>query len=186
MLRPGGVGDHRPVRGAVMAKSGQRKCLCCGLFFDSDHRNRKRQLFCSAADCRRASKAASQSRWVSHPDNVGYFKDPVHVARAQAWREAHPGHVRGRPRKSSALQDPLIVQAHDSKEKNGKRTGLTLQDLLNPPSPALAGLIAHLFAVPLQEDLVVTTRLLVQLGRDILDPGGNAHGDAGHEDKRAL
>ena len=25
-----------------MAQSGQRKCLCCGLFFESDHRNRKR------------------------------------------------------------------------------------------------------------------------------------------------
>ena len=169
-----------------MAESGQRKCLCCGLFFDLDHRNRKRQLFCSATDCRRASKAASQARWVSNPDNVGYFKDPVHVARARAWREAHPGHAHGRPRKTSALQDSLIVQVRDSKEENGKRTGLTLQDLLNPPSPALAGLIAHLFAVTLQEDLAVTTRLLVQIGRDMLDPGGRTQGDAGHEDRRAL
>jgi hypothetical protein len=169
-----------------MAKSGQRKCLCCGTFFDSDHRNRKHQLFCSAADCRRASKAASQARWVSHPDNVGHFKDPLHVARAQAWREAHPDHARGRPRKSPALQDSLIVQAHDSKEEKGKRTRATLQELLNPPSPLLVGIIAHLFAVPLQEDLVITTRLLVQFGRDILGAGDHAHGYAVRGDKRAL
>ena len=108
------------------------------------------------------------------------------MARAQAWREAHPDHARGRPRKSPALQDSLIVQAHDSKEEKGKRTRATLQELLNPPSPLLVGLIAHLFAVPLQEDLVITTRLLVQFGRDILGAGDHAHGDAVHEDKRAL
>ena len=154
-----------------MAKAGQRKCMSCGEFFNSDHRNRNSQLFCSAAGCRRASKAASQARWVSDPDNVGYFKDPTHVARARAWREAHPGHTRDTPRKSSALQDPLIAQAHDFKEENGKRTGSALQDLLDPSSPALAGLIAHLFGVTLQDDLTATARLLVQLGQDLLGGG---------------
>ena len=75
-----------------MAQSGQRKCLCCGLFFDSDHRNRRQQRYCSAGACRRASKgrraskAASQALWLTHPDNAGYFRDPVHVARVQTWR----------------------------------------------------------------------------------------------------
>ena len=41
-----------------MAQSGQRKCLCCGLFFLPDRRNRERQRYCSAADCAAASKAA--------------------------------------------------------------------------------------------------------------------------------
>ena len=61
-----------------MAQSGQRKCLCCGLFFDPDPRNRERQRYCSAADCRRASKAASQAVWLNRPDNVGYFRGAVH------------------------------------------------------------------------------------------------------------
>jgi len=155
-----------------MAKAGQRKCMSCGEFFNSDHRNRNRQLFCSAAGCRRASKAASQARWVNDPDNVGYFKDPTHVARARAWREAHPGRTRGTPRKSTALQDPLIAQALDFTEENGKRTGSALQDLLNPSSPVLAGLIAHLFDVTLQDHLTATARLLVQLGQDFLGGGG--------------
>ena len=161
-----------------MAKAGQRKCMSCGEFFDADPRNRNRQLFCSAADCRRASKAASQARWVNKPDNVGYFIDPSHVARARAWREAHPGQTRGTPRKPSALQDLLIAQALDFKEENCKRTGSALQDLLNPSSPALAGLIAHLFGVTLQDDLMATARLLVQLGQDLLGGGDHASSDA--------
>ena len=44
-----------------MAQSGQRKCLCCGLFFDLDHRNLTRQRYRSATESRRASKAASQA-----------------------------------------------------------------------------------------------------------------------------
>lgn len=74
-----------------MAQRGQRKCLCCGLFFDPDHRNRERQRYCSAADCKRASKAASQAVWLARPENAEYFRDPVHVARGQAWRAVHPG-----------------------------------------------------------------------------------------------
>ena len=69
-----------------MAQSGQRKCLCCGEFFDLDHRNRDRQKFCSAPACRRASKASSQAAWLTKPHNAAYFRDPVHVARVQAWR----------------------------------------------------------------------------------------------------
>ena len=59
-----------------MAQSGQRKCLCCGLFFDPDARNRERQRYCSAADCAGASKAASQATWLARPENSGYFRDP--------------------------------------------------------------------------------------------------------------
>ncbi len=74
-----------------MAQSGQRKCLCCGNFFDLDHRNRERQRFCSTTQCRHASKGASQAAWLAQPQNSGYFRDPVHVTRVQAWRAAHPG-----------------------------------------------------------------------------------------------
>jgi hypothetical protein len=159
-----------------MEQSGQRKCLCCGLFFDSDHRNRKRQRYCSASACRRASKAASQAAWLTHPDNVGYFRGSVHVARVQAWRAAHPGYGRGRHRAPRALQDPLIAQAPDSIEQcaiRGKSAEApvepALQDSLTTLAPALAGLIAHLFSVTLQDDMAATTRRLVQLGHDVIN-----------------
>ena len=166
-----------------MAQPGQRKCLCCGSFFDLDHRNRERQRFCSATQCRRASKAASQAAWLAQPQNSGYFRDPVHVARVRVWRAAHPGYSRGKPRRAPALQDPLIQQVLDSVEQYPIRGELAaasaLQDLLEAPSPVLAGLIAHLFEVTLQEDIAATTRRLVQLGHDVINRSRDEDSQAG-------
>jgi hypothetical protein len=159
-----------------MAQAGQRKCLCCGLFFKPDHRNRQRQRYCSSAPCQRASKAGSQAAWLAQPQNKDYFAGPVHVSRVQAWRAAHPGYSRGKARKGPALQDTLIAQVDESIEKYAVHTApadaretVALQDLFNAPSPLLAGLIAHLFEVGLQEDFAVTTRHLVQLGQDLIN-----------------
>jgi hypothetical protein len=161
-----------------MAQSGQRKCLCCRLFFELDHRNRKRQRYCSAAACRRASKAASQTTWLAHPQNSEYFCGPVHVARVQAWRAAHPGSGRGRQRPRRALQDSLIAQVPKPIEESANRGEFTappavpaLQDSWNTLPPALTGLIAHLFCVTLQDDMAATTRHLVQLGNDMINRG---------------
>ena len=158
-----------------MAQSGQRKCLCCSTFFDLDHRNRERQRYCANAECRRASKAASQAAWLAQAQNGGYFCDPVHVARVQAWRVAHPGYSRGKPRRPRTLQDPLITQATERVEECPIRGEIAaapsptaLQDLLKAPTPLLAGLIAHLFAFTLQDDISAATRRLVQLGHDVI------------------
>ncbi|MEO7128649.1 MAG: hypothetical protein ABI040_07265 [Rhodoferax sp.] len=162
-----------------MAKAGQRKCVCCGAFFSPDHRNRDRQRYCSAVDCRLASKCASQANWLAKPQNTDYFRGPVHVQRVQAWRTAHPAYSAAKPGKSpapKALQDGLMVQAHDCVEETAKRTEMpepacegALQDLLNASTPMLAGLIAHLFDLTLQEDIASTTRRLVQMGHDLID-----------------
>jgi hypothetical protein len=66
--------------------------LTSELFFFPDHRTGERQRYCCAADCRRASLAASQAAWLARPPNNDYFIGPVHVARVQAWRAAHPGY----------------------------------------------------------------------------------------------
>jgi len=162
-----------------MAKDGQRKCLCCEIFFFSDPRNRERQRYCSNTVCRLASKSASQAAWLAQSQNIDYFCGPVHVKRVQTWRLAHPGYSRAKPTKavkSVALQDALIAQAVDVIEELAIRTEITklngaraLQDLLSAPTPVLAGLIAHLFDVTLQEDIASTTRRLVQMGHDLID-----------------
>ena len=59
-----------------MAKAGQRKCMSCGEFFLPDHRSGERQRYCCTAACRRASKAASQARWLANPSNTDYFSGP--------------------------------------------------------------------------------------------------------------
>ena len=162
-----------------MAKAGQRKCLCCEAFFLPDHRNRDHRRYCSAVDCRLASKATSQAAWLAKPQNTDYFRSPVHVQRVQAWRLAHPAYSAAKPGKPpapKALQDGLIVQAHDFIEETAKRTEMpepacegALQDLLDASTPVLAGLIAHLFDLTLQDDIAITTRRLVQMGHDLID-----------------
>jgi len=169
-----------------MARSGQRKCLCCGVFFFPDQRNVGRQRYCPAADCRCASKAASQAAWLAKPDNVGYFAGPIHVQRVQAWRAAHPGYSRGRRRMRSALQEPSITQVVDAIERTADRAvppqgpGVAaLQETSNPTQALLTGLIAHLFELTLQEDMADTARRLVQRGQELMQGGG------GHEDSQA-
>ena len=156
-----------------MAQAGQRKCLSCGRYFDPDRRVGVRQRYCAAESCRHASKLASHTRWRSKPENLDYFRGPVHVARVQAWRAAHPGYVRRRP-SAPVLQDQCILQLDDPKEESVIRTGgglAPLQDLLGASAPVLAGLIAHLFQVTLQDEMADTTRRLVQLGTDVMGGG---------------
>ncbi len=92
-----------------MAKrTRKRKCPCCGVFFTPDHRNRRRQRYCSKPECRKAAKAASQKRWLNKPENRDYFRGPHNVHRVQEWRKAHPGYYR---KKTEALQDHLSGKA---------------------------------------------------------------------------
>jgi hypothetical protein len=154
-----------------MAQCGQRKCLNCGEFFAPDHRNRDRQHYCSKPECGHASKAAAQAAWLAKPANSGYFRDPSHVSRVQAWRAAHPGYSRRRAKASVALQDPLPAQETDLIEETanrGEMPGLpALQDSFTPANPILTGLIAHLFSLTLQDDIDQATHRLIQLGLDI-------------------
>src|SRR5262245_65244783 len=47
--------------------------------------SRGRQQYCSAPLCKRASKAVNRTRWLSKPENQGYFRDTWHVARVGVW-----------------------------------------------------------------------------------------------------
>ena len=42
----------------------KRKCQHCKTFFDPDPRSAGRQHYCATPACRKASKAASQRRWL--------------------------------------------------------------------------------------------------------------------------
>ena len=165
----------------------RRKCKCCHKLFRPDQRNRARQHYCPAPACRVASKAASQARWLSKPENQDYFRGPENVARVQAWRSRHPGYWRkGRP-DDAALQDVITAQAFDLTKETGEVARPPLQDVLSAQPAVLIGLIAHLTGTPLQDDIVRTAGRLLRLGQDILAtsaaglappmPDGGAGGD---------
>ncbi len=76
----------------TMHSVGERKCLHCERFFTPDARNRRRRHYCAKEPCRRASKTASQRRWLSRPENADYFQGVDNAARVRAWQAAHPGY----------------------------------------------------------------------------------------------
>jgi hypothetical protein len=162
-----------------MAASEKKKCCNCKRLFRPDPRNAKRQKYCSQPDCRKASKASSQQRWLQKEENRDYFRGPDNVQRVQQWRKANPGYWRReRKNKPHALQDRLTQQGI---ENNNNPAGLgchTLQDSLIWQPTVLIGLIAQLTGYVLQDDIAMAARRMQQLGIDILNPHqkGERHG----------
>ena len=62
-----------------MLKIKTKKCCNCNRFFKPDPRNAKRQRYCCKPECRKASKSASQRRWLRKPENRDYFRGPDNV-----------------------------------------------------------------------------------------------------------
>lgn len=111
-------------------KRRRRKCLCCGAWFIPDPRKRGRQRYCSEGRCRKASKAASQRRWLIKSENESYFNGPEHVDRVRRWRHDHPGYWRrNRAPAGAALQDLIDTQALEAKGQNRRIDG-ALQDVM--------------------------------------------------------
>lgn len=95
----------------------KRKCQHCQTFFVPDPRCARRQRDCSAPQCRQASKAASQHRWLQKPDNREYFTGPTQVERVRAWRQAHPGYWRRQAAEAPpALQEDCMPQPSPKQE----------------------------------------------------------------------
>ena len=160
-------------------KTRRRKCKHCNTLFFPEPRNATRQRYCSKPHCRKASKAASQKRWLSKPDNQDYFRGPHNVVRVQLWRKAHPGYWRRKPKNTPfALQDPLNHQVTVNTHDSNHFASHALQDsLINQPA-VLVGLIAQLTGYALQDDIAMAARHMQQLGNDILNPHlkGDDHG----------
>jgi hypothetical protein len=134
------------------------------LFRPHHPRSLGRQQYCSAALCKRASKAASQARWLAKPENRDYFRHPIHVARVREWR--------ARKVARDGLQELIVAQVTDpeSETSNFAMRSLqeTLQEIITAQPAILLGLIAHLVGTPLQEDIVPVARRLLRIGQDIL------------------
>jgi hypothetical protein len=159
-----------------MGRIRKRKCLHCKELFRPDSRNGSRQKYCSLPACRKASKAASQKKWLAKPENRTYFSGPDNITRVQQWRRQHPGYWRKQPDKQEPLQDSLSGETTKKQADMANLPGRALQDLLTAQPTVFLGLLAQLLGSPLQDDIVTMGRRLQQLGQDILSQSFCAEG----------
>jgi hypothetical protein len=162
--------DFLPAVRPMSAKHKRRKCRCCKTFFTPERHNTQRQFYCWKPDCRRASKAASQRRWLQKPGNRNYFRDAQNVERVQQWRKANPGYWR---RGESRFKE---AQPAENKPLNPgtascnatERNLRALQDFVLIEHPAFVGLISMVTGRTLQEDIAAVGRHLLLHGKNIL------------------
>lgn len=148
----------------------RRKCRCCNHLFVPDPRTADRQRYCSAPDCRQASTAASQHRWLGQNGNGDYFRGPEAVRRVQAWRASHPGYWK-RKQPASAGAQVIVEQTANPAQSScnvPRELARTLQDDCLTQDPAFVGLISMVTGSTLQADIAATTRQLLLRGRNIL------------------
>ena len=145
------------------------KCLHCNEEQRREPRCRGSQHYCSKPDCRRASKAASERKWASRPENQNYFRGTDNCERVRQWRLAHPGYWRN---KSTApkgtLQDVSTIQGIGNEQVGASNALSALQEICFPQPALLVGLISVLTGHALQEDLAASARLFLLRSHDIL------------------
>ncbi|MBT3179150.1 MAG: hypothetical protein HN978_21800 [Desulfobacula sp.] len=156
-----------------MKKIKKKKCRHCRWLFEPDHRNWKKQNYCRKTPCKKASKKASQKKWLSKPENEDYFRSSDNVERVQKWREDTPEYWK-RSKRSITLQELLTLQDTENKENIDQNDAQpqkhALQDFLMAQSPVIIGLIYNLTGSALQEDIANTLLRMQQFGQEILFP----------------
>lgn len=158
------------------------KCQHCQQLFIPDRRNIGRQQFCAKAECRSASKAESQRRWLAKPENENHFRGPENTERVRQWRKEHPGYWRNRrPRASAPLQDDWKTQMAEHQSVAVPSPLVALQDDWRVQPAVLVGLIATMTGFALQEDIAPFLRSMVARGHDILSGQKGARCAGGHD-----
>ncbi|MBS4097809.1 MAG: hypothetical protein KGZ83_13340 [Sulfuricella sp.] len=167
-------------------KIRKRKCKNCHVFFPPDPRNAWHQEYCREPECRKASKAASQKKWLMKEENRDHFRGSENVQRVQEWRRTHPGYWRPKsPKVEVPLQDLLDQKAEQNPPVEPPKTSSpnsALQDLLIAQPLVLIGLIGQLTGSTLQDDIAFAARRLQQLGADILN--GPTQNKGGSDDPK--
>ena len=162
---------------SISKKKRLRKRICkhCKELYLPDYRNRYHQGYCSKAECRLASKKASQYKWLNSDKGAGYFKGSGNVEHVKQWRKAHPGYwKRNRSHDKNALQEDCFSQLESNQGDTCKLKKDTLQDICSSQVPLLLGVIAILTGNTLQDDIAETTRRFINLGYDILGMHSNS------------
>jgi hypothetical protein len=104
------LGDGVVLWPPAMSSPSSCKCFHCREFFIPCPNSRHTQRYCAKAECRKASKAAAQAKWLNKAENRSYFRGPENVERVQRWRERHPGYWRKKRSRPDALQDLALSE----------------------------------------------------------------------------
>jgi hypothetical protein len=167
--------------GPAMSSPSLCKCLHCREFFIPCANSRHVQRYCAKAECRKASKAAAQAKWLQKAENRSYFRGPENIERVRRWRERHPGYWRKKRSSPDALQDlaptevspnqliTLNATGHLAEDLSPRAlSGSALQDLASVQVPLLAGVVSLLIGDALQDRFATFTRELVDRGKRML------------------
>lgn len=164
-----------------MRNKKRRKCKCCSELYEPDARNHRHQKFCNKEPCIKASKAESQRRWSSKPENQDYFSGIENIERVRAWRAKNPEYWKRRPHEteSTVTRCHTPENPNQATENTKKIEELALQELLTPLNSnqplILIGLISKITGTTLQDDIAIASRNLIRLGQDVMC-GGLASG----------
>lgn len=159
------------------------KCLNCNVDFFPDARNRGRQIYCSATDCRLVSKRVSQAKWSAKPANIDYFKGSENVDRVRKWRASHPEYWKRSARRNKTPSEiSAVVPAsqpvnHEPPSQQEILVALqdpskgALQDPLKSYPPFVVGFIAVQMGCALQDVILHHLDSLTAKGQEILRHG---------------
>jgi len=151
----------------------KKKCKHCRCLFHPDPRNHRRQQYCKKADCRKASKRASNRKWQSKPENRDYHKGQQAVERVRRWRAEHPEKARKRGKNMSSkrevLQEVLIPEPTENTKEIESISASVLQDVLNRQHLVIVGIIAKISGLVLQDSIEEEVQDLVKLGADLVN-----------------
>jgi len=158
-----------------MKRYRRPKCKHCGKLYKLNPHRGSLHKYCSKPECQKASRTASQRRWLAKPENKTHFCGPENVLRVQEWRKANPGYWRRRKKRPSALQDvspaqPVVIKG-DAEVKQRCAICLiqgALQDVSATQQPLLVGLISSLTGFTLQDEIAQSMREIQTRGELIL------------------
>jgi len=150
-----------------MRRIKKRRCGNCRKLFTPNPKSVNSQSYCYRPACRKASKKASQKKWLSKPENQDYFRGPDNVERVREWRKNNPGYWK-KSKKPDALQDTLSPQPIENKADKTNFVNDALQDFLQAQPPVIVGLIANFTGSALQDDIAATLLRMKKYGQDIL------------------
>ncbi|HBA82688.1 MAG TPA: hypothetical protein DCZ95_01220 [Verrucomicrobia bacterium] len=151
-----------------------------------DPRAKARQRHCSCPACRKASKAASQRKWLRKAENRSYFRGPEQVARVRQYWQDHARPPRKKRGKPKALQEKIIAQDLDVQGDSTFLNPAALQDEFLMQPSVLLGVISSLTGSALQEQIARNVQRFHTRGQTILGMRPGTLGGKGNDGKASV